>query len=577
MRFFNRFRSLHTYVLLWLIFSFSILLSGVMAAVISIYQNSMTQLVLERHQQLANLAAVTVSQGVEGNARVLETLRTRTGFGLSEGSGESIFQQSAEALEGFNAGVVQVDLAGNLVTIAPNTNLDEWESIPREVLQQFVQNPTLPTFSDVVTTESGINVILIAVPLEEEDGQLSGAIIGGIDLNDPTNFISTAIQKLTLSTSGIAYLVDGQGKVISHPDLNEIGSDHSDLPFIGQAVQGARGGSLWDDPAGERYVGAEAVVNPSGWSLIIKEPWEVIIAPVRKYTFLITGSLVLVFAVFLFLSWIGTRQVTAPILKLSKTTSALASGERLPVMEESRILEIDNLRASFIQMANQISSYRDGLHHYVDAMTRSQEDERLRIARELHDETSQDLLAIYRRIELYAATETDPARKQQLDHLHTMLHQTLQGVRRISQDLRPMMLDDLGFIPAMQMLIRSAHEGVGGVPQVDLFVKGDTRPLDSVHELTLYRIVQEALNNIRKHARATRLWVTMEYLPDRVCLEIGDDGVGFAVPNSFTELVQAGNLGLMGIQERVWAVGGTLRVESHTGKGTVIAVAIPEH
>lgn len=577
MRSFDRFRSLHTHVTLWLFLPFAILLVGVLVAVIAIYQNSVTQLVLERHQQLANLAAVTVSQGIEGNARVLEALRTRTALqDPSVEARERIFHQSVEALESFTAGVVQVDTNGNVITASPYTNLENWQTIPKEVLLKLIHNPSAPAFSDVVTTQAGTDLILIAVPVLNGDGQTAGAIIGGIDLNDPANFISTAIQKLTLSTTGIAYLVDTQGNVISHPEPGEIGNDYSDRPFNGQAVHTARGGSFWNDPDGQRFVGAETIVDPSGWSLIIKEPWDAITAPIYRYTRLIIGFIALGIAAFFFLSRIGTQQVTAPIQKLAKSTSALASDETIPPLEKSRILEIDNLRASFIGMANQIESYRDGLHHYVDAMTRSQEDERLRIARELHDETIQNLLAIYRRMELFAATETDANRKQQLDLLHNMLHQTVQGVRRISQDLRPMMLDDLGFIPAVQMLVRDAHDGIGGVPKVDLVVRGEVRPLSATQELALYRIVQEALSNVRKHSNAARLQVTIEYQPKEICLEIADDGVGFIVPASFTELVQAGNLGLMGIQERVWAVGGTLHLESHKGKGTVLTVSLVE-
>jgi signal transduction histidine kinase len=577
MRYFDRFRSLHTYVLLWLFIPFAVLLIVVLASVISIYQNSMTQLVLERHQQLANLAAVTISQGMEGNAHVLEALSTRATLrDPSRTVRESVFQQSSDALENFNAGVIQVDAQGMIITIAPGTSTRLWETIPVEIRVNLLKATNQPTFSNVVTTTGDTDVVLVAVPVTTADGQLASAIIGGIDLNDPVNVISEAIQKLTTSTPGIAYLVDAQGKVISHPQLSEIGKDYRDRPYIGQAVLGSRGGRLWTDPTGERFVGAEALVSPSGWSVVIKEPWEVITASARGYTILIIAFVLLALVGFLFISWIATRRVTAPIQKLSKSTGALASGEVIPPMDKSRILEIDNLHASFMQMANQIASYRDGLRHYVDVLTRSQEDERLRIARELHDETVQNLLAIYRRMELYAATETDPQRKEQLGMLHAMTHKTLQGVRRISQDLRPMMLDDLGFLPAVQMLVRAAHEGPGGVPHVDFEVKGDRRLLAPAHELALYRIIQEALQNVRKHAHATRLLVKIAYQTNLVCLEITDDGLGFAVPASFTELVQAGNLGLMGIQERVWAVGGTLNIDSRVGKGTEIKVSLFE-
>lgn len=573
----DRIRSLRFFVLLWLIIPFVMILTMVLGAIVLIYQNSMAQLVLERHQQLANLAAVTVSQGIESNAHVLEALSARPAMREpSIEAREGVFRQSTEALEDFSAGVVQVDAQGKIITAAPNTDLSQWQSIPSPAFLQLMQGSVAPIFSDVVTTQNGTDLILTIVPTIDADGRPDGAIIGGIALNDPANFISTAIQKLTGSTPGVAYLVDGQGKVISHPEQKEIGQVSTDLAYIGQGVRGSHGGTLWKDPQGEQFAGAEAVVSPTGWRLVVREPWEAIIAPVRRYSTLIIAFILLAFAGFFFLSWFGTRQVTTPIQNLSRSTTALASGEAIPPMRESKIFELDQLRTSFLSMANQIASYRDGLRHYVDAMTRSQEEERLRIARELHDETAQNLLAVYRKMELYSTEETDPQKKQQLCMLYDMVHQTLQGVRRISQDLRPMVLDDLGFVPAVQMLVRAAHEGQGGVPHVNLEVNGEACLLPPAHELALYRIVQEALNNIRKHASATSLEVTITYQPDRVSLEIEDDGVGFSVPASFTELVSAGNLGLMGIQERVWAVGGMLSVESEIGRGTVLRISVVE-
>lgn len=573
----DRVRSLRFFVLLWLIIPFVLILAIVLVAFVLIFQNSMTQLVLERHQQLANLAAVTVSQGIESNAHVLEALSTRPAMlDPSPAAREGVFRQSVDALEDFSAGVVQVDEQGQIITSSPNADFAQWQTISPSIFLQLMDGAVGPTFSDVVTTRDGMGLILTVAPVTGADGMPAGAIVGGIALHDPENFISTAIQKLTGSTPGVAYLVDAQGNVISHPEQKEIGRVSTDLAYIGQGVRGSHGGTLWKDALGEQFAGAEALVSPTGWRLVVREPWQAIIAPVRRYSTLTAALLLLAFAGFFLLSWFGTRKVTTPIQNLSRSTTALASGEAIPPMGESQIYELDQLRTSFLGMANQIASYRDGLRHYVDAMTRSQEDERLRIARELHDETAQDLLVVYRKIELYNTAETDAHKKQQLGMLNEMVYQTLQGVRRISQDLRPMMLDDLGFVPALQMLVRAAHEGQGGVPHVNLEVKGEARPLPPAHELALYRIAQEALNNIRKHAHATSLAVTITYQPVRVALEIEDDGVGFAVPASFTELVQAGNLGLMGIQERVWAVGGLLSVKSEVGRGTVLRISIDE-
>lgn len=576
MRIFNRFRSLHIHVLLWLIVPFTVILTIALGAILFAFQNNVTQLVLERHQQMANLAAVTVSQGIEGDAHILEALRDRSALhDSSEEVRRTALLQSAEALVDFTAGVIQLDRQGRVITAIPGLPLARWNALPDPALFHRLQDSQQPIFSNVTSIQEGKQGILIAVPVRDESGVFSGAVIGGIDISAPDNPIATAIQKLTTSTPGIAYLVDEKGMVISHPDPAEIGKNYNMTLSLGEAVRGNRGGSLWRSVDGERLVGAEALVMPSGWSVVVKEPWDAITQPARRYTIITLIFVLVALVLFFFLSWMGTHQVTAPILNLSRSTQLLASGKDVPDIAKSRIREIDDLSAAFLKMGQQISSYRDGMRNYVEAITQSQEEERLRIARELHDDTIQNLLAVFRRLDLIIATEKDPQKLQQLCALHDMVEQTLQGVRLISQDLRPMMLEDLGFAPAVQMLVRKAHEGQGAVPDARLTVNGKTQPLPADAELALYRIVQEALTNVRKHARATSVEVTIDYRPSLVRLTIADDGLGFVVPASFTELVQAGNLGLMGIQERVWAVGGSLKVESRLEQGTKITIMVP--
>lgn len=224
-------------------------------------------------------------------------------------------------------------------------------------------------------------------------------------------------------------------------------------------------------------------------------------------------------------------------------------------------------------MAGQVASYRAGLRRYVDAMTQSIEDERRRIARELHDETIQNLLAISRKLELYTASEPDPQQHKALDELRTVVVDTLQGIRQISRDLRPLILEDLGLIPALQTLVHSP--GGASTLQATFEVSGTSRALSSAQELALYRMTQEALNNIRKHAEANRVWVRLAFEANRVCLTIRDDGRGFKLPTTLVELTQQGRFGLMGIQERIWALGGKLSIQSSPDHGTLVEIELP--
>lgn len=147
------------------------------------------------------------------------------------------------------------------------------------------------------------------------------------------------------------------------------------------------------------------------------------------------------------------------------------TGERLVEgypPKESGIAEIDALEQAFVHMATQISAYRTELRRYLGAFTKSQEDERRRIAHKLHDDTIQSLLAIQRRIELFRSSESDPQHNEQLEELQEMLTQTLAGIRQINRDLRPLILDDLGLIPALKALVRAAQTGENVVPPAKL-------------------------------------------------------------------------------------------------------------
>lgn len=212
--------------------------------------------------------------------------------------------------------------------------------------------------------------------------------------------------------------------------------------------------------------------------------------------------------------------------------------------------------------------------------TRAQEEERLRIARELHDETVQEMAflshALDEVVDTYALAEGAIDRLRQL---RAMTDRTIAGVRRFSRDLRPRTLDDLGLIPALESHIRDLNEkanaGAALQPvQHRLRVSGTPRRLDSEAEVALFRIVQEALRNIAKHADASEALVDATFEEDRVCVEVRDDGSGFDGSASGADFLASGRLGLAGMRERAQLVGARLDVHSELGGGTAITVEL---
>jgi signal transduction histidine kinase len=575
MRWPPHFRSLLAQFMLRVIVPLSLVMFGVIAASLYAYQQVVTSLLVDRDRQLAMLSAARVSEAVEGYARVLEALATSPE--VQSDSAEfraAALEGAAEALQFFDAGVVIVDRDGAVLTIAPPGASPVGVSVSGQDYFRSAQEQLGPAFSNVVPhARSGQDMIVIAVPILDDPEAFAGALLGAVYLNSTP--LREIVRQLTIGEEGYAYVVDGQGRVIFHPNPENIGADFTDRPFVKNVIAGESGGLLWRAPSGEPFVSGYVPIRNTGWGLIVREPWDSVVAPARVYgavTVLVGLAAVGVAA---YLLWRGVQRIAMPVRLLAEQSARLAAGEALAPVAESHIAEIDALGRDFSRMAAQIESYRAGLRRYVGAMTHSQEEERRRLARDLHDETVQGLLAIARRLELYQVSETDSARLARLAELQTMVTDTLRGLREISRDLRPLVLEDLGLIPALRMLVRAAREGMGAVPQARLEVSGQPVSLGTEQELALYRITQEALTNIRKHARATGVRVDLVFDGSTVRLDIGDDGWGFEVPGALNEFAQRGSFGLMGIQERVWAVGGTLSIKSTPGHGTRLSVTMP--
>ncbi|MBI4786272.1 MAG: HAMP domain-containing protein [Chloroflexi bacterium] len=570
------FRSLPTQSALGIILPIVLVTFGVIAGGLFAYQQMVTWLVIDRDRQLATMIAANVTETINGYAGVLEALASNVDLQSPVASlRNNALAGAAATLEIFNAGVMLVDKDGKAVTTEPFVvaGWSDSKMLGQDYFQALRQEQHTLVSSVLIDPHNGENLIIIGAPLRDQDKKFAGALLGGVYLRDAE--LGAAVKKLTIGDQGFAYLVDRRGHVIFHPEASKIGEDYSNRYFVDRVIAGETGGTLWTGALGERMVEGYAPVPNAGWGLIVVEPWDAVIAPVQTYSTQLTLTGLGAIAMITFLLWYGVRRITNPVRRLAEETNRLAAGDTVHPVALGGILEIDILGRAFNRMAAQIASYRAGLRRYLGAMTKSQEDERRRLARELHDETTQSLLAITRRLELFQAVETDPERLQQLKELQTMLVETLRGVRQISRDLRPLILEDLGLVPALEMLVRTAREPNGAHLDVNLEVSGAPVSLRAEQELSLYRITQEALTNVRKHAHATEVRVNLTFEKSALRLIVADNGEGFKVPGALTELAQRGSFGLMGIQERVWAMEGSLSVESGQGQGTQLLVTMP--
>jgi len=542
---------------------------------IYLYQRVLTSILVERHKQLASVAAISVSEVVDGYGRVLEALAGNPD--LMSGSVEvraDVLEGAAEALEIFNAGVMVSDLVGNPLTYAPESSPPFGDRVPLGELLEALRQETGPVFSNVLAdSRNGQELILVAAPILAENNQITGALIGGVYLRDAQ--LSEPISRLQVGADGFAYLVDRRGTIIFHPNNDQIGADFSQRPFVARVLAGGSESALLQGQSGEWLLAAVAPVASTGWGLIVQESRASAVAPAQVYILAAIIVALAAAAIVVFFSWQGVRRLVVPIHLLHQQTARLARGEPVEGFSAAGIQEIDALEQAFVQMANQVASYRAGLRRYVDDMTQSIEDERRRIARELHDETTQNLLAIGRRLEYYQGSTVDPERLKSITDIQKLVGDTLKGVRQISQDMRPLVLEDLGLVPALQALVKAVHQADNALPHASFDMCGEPQSLTPAQELALYRVTQEALNNVVKHSKATGAWVELAYKPDLVEISIRDNGCGFIPPSSLIEFTQRGSFGLMGIQERVWALGGNFLLHSSPDKGTHVVVQFP--
>ncbi|CAM3521546.1 histidine kinase [Brevibacillus invocatus] len=203
----------------------------------------------------------------------------------------------------------------------------------------------------------------------------------------------------------------------------------------------------------------------------------------------------------------------------------------------------------------------------------AQEEERKRVAREIHDGPAQSMANVVLRseiVERMLKNERILEAQMELHELKEMVRMSLADVRRIIFDLRPMALDDLGLVPTLQKYIRTCEERIETT--IDLVVFGVEPPLRSSVKAAIFRLVQECLNNVEKHANANTVQVKLEFLQESLRLVVKDDGIGF---NLDERMATGGSFGLLGMNERTQLLEGEIEVQSAPGEGTKVLFQIP--
>lgn len=218
---------------------------------------------------------------------------------------------------------------------------------------------------------------------------------------------------------------------------------------------------------------------------------------------------------------------------------------------------------------------QNNIHSYIQQITRAQEEERKRIARDLHDDVSPYILILIQKLDDLTSGQRPKLStvRERIEGLRAQAVEALEALRRCAQGLRPRVIDDLGLVAAIEWVAEELEKDQGIKATVE--ISGMDRKIPPETQIVLFRIAQEALNNIRKHAQASRVVIKVKGDTDNIMLTVDDDGKGFEVPERIENMVSAGKLGLMGIYERARLLDGSIQIKSEPGKGTRIIIKLP--
>lgn len=273
------------------------------------------------------------------------------------------------------------------------------------------------------------------------------------------------------------------------------------------------------------------------------------------------------------INYLMVKMAFHPLDDVSDAIKAIQAGHRgIRVPEVTDDPQIEDLSRSINQMIDSMETARK---RAAASVIKAQEEERRRIARELHDETSQSLTGLIIGIKMVEETVPDSLvdLRERLLSIKDLAHQTLNEVHTMAVRLRPSILDDLGLAAALRSYGKEFSENTG--IQVDMQLLALAERLSSELETVMYRVVQEALTNVARHSEASNCKVTLRRRENCVQGIIEDNGRGFDPNRAMTSDEKGRGLGLHGMKERIELVGGNLEFESHPGKGTSIFIEVP--
>ena len=527
---------------------------------VSLHQKDMRALVGERDERAVQAAAAALASGLHHRAANISNL-----VALTEASDDLNSIDVPEELSAdFDGGLAYIDMNGNLLSSTRSPQFWKWITQQDVQLASSAPDPLFSsTFFDPVSQRP---YILVSQSIPARDVIVAGAFSPEILAQQ------VLVTSYPDSSHVTIFLLDPSRQILFSSGPLAVEGMYPEHAGVTEALRGQSGTTYLKQGAAEHVV-AYSAVAPTGWALITEEEWEMVSNPSLRLTQLAPLVIVPAFILALIALWFVASRIVQPLQKLESKAAALAWGDFDTIKDPvGGISDIRHLQKELAEMSRKVQSAQEGLHDYIGAITSAQEEERTRLARELHDDTIQAVVALKQRVQLAERSVKDQAGKKSLQELETLAEQTVQNLRRLTRALRPIYLEDLGLVTALDMLARETSQNSGLT--IDFQREGQERRLAREVELSLYRIAQEALNNVVKHSKANQASLKITFEEREITLQVTDNGTGFEIPKSPTDFAPNGHFGLLGIHERVDLIGARLELESVRDQGTQLTVRV---
>lgn len=556
---------LTTQVLLFAVFPISLVLIAITFGSLSLHRQAMRSLVGERDERTVLGAANALGEQLSHRVTSIQGLAVRLGDDVP---GDQILATAGYLLPDFDLGLAIYSPEGLRISNVGDDS--EWDSLEPKLIPVILSVLTSNGEGYYFTTLAGEPTLEdSAVFVFSQAGARSPIVVGGFSI---TRLARQILAGTTVygDETAIVLLDNSKQILFSQGGYLEDASNH---PGVQEALRGETG-TTFVVMGDVEHVVAFTSVPPLGWALIMEEPWDSVTSPMLRYSE--AGPLVLIPILLFALGalFLSARQIIQPLKALEISSAALEWGDfhsvRNPV---GGIQEIKNLQRTLIHMAERTQRAQQGLRNYIGIITDTQEAERKRLARELHDDSLQSLIAINQRLQMAKRKVTDPELETIISETEQMLMASMQGLRRFTGSLRPLYLEDLGLVASLEMLAREATETHN--LHVHFHHAGLEKRLPDEIEIGIYRIAQEALKNAGRHASASLINMSLVHQEHQIILAVADNGTGFVVPESPSDLAPEGHYGLLGIYERAELMGAQFEIHSEPGNGVELKVIIP--